>query len=244
MDNEKTVEVPADGSKDCLGREFSDICGYSGALKTTPIPVGSIVRVLPDRYPRVSLRDPLFVGELCVVLDFSAARRAANGYRELWEEDQALVRRITPVSQWDYVSDSILKIDAAWLEIVTLGDGTVKEGSYQKSEKEIWTERFNVRDHSFEGYSNPPTFLAALYLENEPVCQTQLARMVRADGTINPRRIEKLFRDQKLVIDEWAWYPEEFPHRSEFKYWVNWTEVGDYFIQKFKELSAARGEAA
>jgi hypothetical protein len=90
----------------------------------------------------------------------------------------------------------------------------------------------------YEGYRNPATFLASLHLRNDPgFMNSVLPGLVRKDGTINPNRIEKAFRDRGHRLDPWVHQspidvPPEFanyrlPELCHLN--VDWAEVAEDF---------------
>lgn len=74
--------------------------------------------------------------------------------------------------------------------------------------------------NGYQGYPNAATFLAALYLRNEHRWMEQeRPRLTRKDGTLNPARVQKAFRDLHLKVDSWAYdlpidVPPEFERHS------------------------------
>lgn len=90
-------------------------------------------------------------------------------------------------------------------------------------------------DKRFQGYTNAATHLAALYLANDYGAYQALHRERRADGTINPNKVEKIFKQFKLVVDAWAFEPFiPFPHNWNgpthvYKPRINWAEVAEDF---------------
>lgn len=133
-------------------------------------------------------------------------------------------------------------------ELVRRGRGFVTAGvDYQLSPNEAQDLRFEELkrrlhsiDWSYQGYSNAPTFLAALYLRNHAPFMASLASLRRRDGTINPNKVERAFRDARLSVDPWAYcfpidIPDEFKHHSLGRYQpqVKWSEVAaDFTAEK------------
>jgi len=94
-------------------------------------------------------------------------------------------------------------------------------------------EKIHSFDLRTQGFSNAATYLADLYLSQDPRAQDQIKGMVRKDGSINPKKVAKLFYQLKLKIDPWALQrpidpPEEFRNHSfhdSHLYQVHWDEV-------------------
>lgn len=130
------------------------------------------------------------------------------------------------------------------VSLVRKGCGTASPGrdypllAYER--KELRFERLKRRllaiDWSYEGYCNAPTYLAALYLRNCAAFVDSLARLRRKDGTINPVKVQKAFRQHKLEIDPWAYefpfdIPVEFQNYAldQYRPKVDWSEVARDF---------------
>jgi hypothetical protein len=119
------------------------------------------------------------------------------------------------------------------------------------SERELRDQRgadFVARVESLnlehEGFSNAATFLAWVYLNQQPSARRQLSPLVIKDGTLNPSRVEKLFNSMHLAIDPWALEcPMDLP--SEFSHYLNpiankqrpnWNEVAQQFKLANQEM--------
>lgn len=72
----------------------------------------------------------------------------------------------------------------------------------------------------YQGFKNPATFLADLYLNNShQFMNSVLPTLWRKDGSVNPLKLMKAFKTLGLVIDEWATavpieVPEKFKRAS------------------------------
>ena len=131
------------------------------------------------------------------------------------------------------------------LELVEKGNGTFLLGvTHPFSEKELqgqrldaWRQKWADHDRTHQGYSNAATFCAWVQLQNNSSCLDQLHRMRRKDGTINPDKVAKLFRDSRFTVDAWALdccidIPAEFEHhRWRYRERVNWAEVAAEFAE-------------
>lgn len=138
------------------------------------------------------------------------------------------------------------------LEVVAKGDGTFIPGvTLPFSQRELREQRWtafeaaaNAVDWTHEGFSNAASFLAWVYLNQDPRARAQLCAMQRKDGSVNPGKVEKLFGHMGLTIDDWAYacpldIPNEFltrlnsnPVRN--RQCVNWQEVADQFHRDVK----------
>lgn len=143
------------------------------------------------------------------------------------------------------------------VSLVSKGNGQARPGiEYQLSESELRQDRWlsylkkldlEHRDFSHQGWSNAATWMANQYLTNEPGAMRQIPAMIRKDGTINPNKIEKLFKSTRLKLDSWVFEPPIEPP-SEFAGWripglasrtaVNWQEIADDLAQSHKERAA------
>lgn len=137
------------------------------------------------------------------------------------------------------------KIDG--LKLVAKGPGRFELGvTHPFSEEELKKQRWDayvVRAHlhdlTHQGYSNPATFLAALYLDQSTAFRAQLPDMWRKDGTVNADKVRKAFGQLGMTIDPWAYEcpveaPEEFQHHINpirAKLNVNWDEVAAEFTR-------------
>ncbi len=199
----------------------------SDAQATSPVPVGARVKILPDSW----LMFRCFDGLEAVVLRAKAPARR-------FDEWTLHCRLVEPFCEWDVHNHCTVR--ATGVEVLAGGDGTVVPGrDYRMTLLEQALERYAKTDLSFQGYSNAPTHLAALYLRADGKHQPAVLRMVRADGRINPSRLETYFNRSKLTIDDWARYPDGFPQRLEFYQQVNWTEVAQEFEELAREMAVA-----
>jgi hypothetical protein len=126
-----------------------------------------------------------------------------------------------------------------YLFIESVGNGVqpIAGTDYPQSLKECYDARWAAMDHRYEDWSNPATYLAHLYLRTDSRHFDEVLKMRRANGTVNPVRLENYFRKAPdLVIDSWAWYPDTFPERTDYRYKINWEEVAREFNSAFKEM--------
>lgn len=90
---------------------------------------------------------------------------------------------------------------------------------YQVFKDRVDRAMLQVVADGYQGYPNAATFLAALYLRQEPKFHAQLGYLRRKDGTVNPKKVQKAFHDLRLKVDEWAYacpvdVPDEFARHS------------------------------
>lgn len=137
------------------------------------------------------------------------------------------------------------------LRLVQQGPGHVALGvTHPWTKKELREQRWNDFvgralgvNLEHEGFSNPATFLAWMYLDQEATAIRTLKGFVRKDGSINPNRVKKLFSELRLKVDDWAYacpleVPAEFAHRpNPLARWqaLNWQEVSARFATQFAE---------
>ena len=128
------------------------------------------------------------------------------------------------------------------ITLVEKGRGWVTPGiDYLFTEEELQSFRYTEFlykltqiDQRYNGFSNAATYLAWLYLNQEPKFHKNLQYLYRKDGTINPNKITKWFYALKLKIDAWALdvqcdIPAEFIKHNRPKPGVYWSEVADNF---------------
>lgn len=116
--------------------------------------------------------------------------------------------------------------------------------SWRKSPDELRKERYDqfvskalAHDTSHQGFTNPATYLAYLYLNNDKDFSTWVKRNVRKNGTVNPSKVEKYF-GARHKVDSWAFecpigVPAEFNRcviqGLRAKMSVKWGEVANMF---------------
>lgn len=121
--------------------------------------------------------------------------------------------------------------------IVKNGHGAPIEGvDYQLTEHEYWKRRWNAFTESlpfgYNGWRNVASYLAHLYLNNESKFHNMLPQLRRKDGTINPDKVAKAFKQLKLEIDAWAYEcPKDCP--KEFQSCI------DSYLRKFNQVDWA-----
>ena len=226
---------PKAESVELLGRTFSTMIGYSETFQCIPIPVGTRVKLMPAAVASSRNRfDETLYGQEAVVVGFIPGKRRPDGKLVFWEQDQVRVRLVQAHAQWEpYANYRYWHV--AWVEILEVGTGEITPGSYELTQEEIWDERFARREHAHQGWSNPPTFLAQLYLNTESRHRSAMMGMVRRDGSINSSRLQTYFQKSGLHIDDWSWFPETFPESLRYRYRVNWAEIATFFADKARE---------
>lgn len=204
--------------KDLIGRTHSTFHGWTGAM----VPVGAHITILSTRN---NIMNDCWAGSPAVVVMSNAATENKREVR---------VRLKTPRDEWVDMNEFF--VDAAYVSVDAVGDGQVIPGrDYRESEGEVARKKFMATDHTYEGYTNRPTYLAALYLRADGKHNPAIRAMVRKDGSINPNRVRKYFYGAKLKIDDWAWYTPGIVERIEFRNAVNWEEIAKEFAEEVAE---------
>ena len=140
----------------------------------------------------------------------------------------------------------VVKHELQFLDLVQKGDGTFEIGRTQpfsgaelrNQRLQAWEQRLAKVDTRYQGTSNAATFLAILYLSQAAATYQEVRALRRADGSIHPHRLQKLFYRHRLTIDAWALAPA-LSVPGEFQRWahrwrqrVNWQEVADHFQER------------
>lgn len=227
MDKGIAVEMPAYGFVDELAREYSDIFGFTSTIE---VPLGSLVTLLPSR---TSDCYDYYNGLQGIVI----ARYAASD-RPWRPAPRVTIRKLDNLSDWE-PHCNLVGWDSAYVRIDKLGDNTapVAGKDYPLCKRETLDLLWSKRDHRCNGWSNPATYTAHLYLRQSPAHAAAVRAMIRKDGTINPARLENYWvKHADLQIDEWARHGEGFPQISRYAYRVNWAEIAGEFEKLTKEL--------
>ncbi|KWT98502.1 MULTISPECIES: hypothetical protein [unclassified Variovorax] len=220
--------LPANRSVDDLGREYSSIVGYGDAIT---VPLGSHVTLLPGGYPYG--RATWLEGAKVIV----TAHGKLAGHRGSWARPLLHGQLLEGRSDWE-PQDNLVLWSPSHVFVDKVGTGKVPEAGvdYPLTAKQRFDEKWRTTDHTYQSWSNPATFLAQLYLTGDSKHHSAVLAMVRANGSINPTRLENYFwRKSGLVIDDWARSPDGFPNRSEYQYRVNWAEVARSFEETARE---------
>lgn len=220
------VEKSKCGDTDLLGRSFSEICGWLPGK--TEIPIGSKVLIKAGRHDTYN---KYYAGREAVVVENFTEGRG------IWETPMVRLRLVKPENERE-PSRNYLVSKREHVQVLTVGDGTLLPGAdYELCRKEKLDAAFAEHDSTFEGYSNMPTFVAALYLRQDPKHQREVFRMVRQNGSINADRLRTYFyrHVEYANMQDVAWWPDGFPEWSEYRFVVNWQEIADDFAASFKE---------
>lgn len=220
------IEKSKCGDTDLLGRTFSEICGWlPGKME---IPVGSKVLVKAGRH---DADNNYYAGREAVVVENFTEGRG------IWEAPKVKLRLVKPEDEREPFRNYLVS-KRENVQVLTVGGGTVLPGAdYELCRKEMLDAAFADVDSTFEGYSNIPTFIAALYLRQDQKHQSAVFHMVRQDGSINPDRLRTYFyrHVEHASMRDVAWWPDGFPEWSEYRFVVNWQEIADDFAASFKE---------
>lgn len=132
-----------------------------------------------------------------------------------WKHDLAPDYDLRILGTWEplYSFAKWHERDYEELTLVTKGCGTAIEGvDYQITPEEqqdrafkFYVERCMNLDVTHEGYPNPATFLARLYIDNDAELLEKVLALRRKDGTINPERLRLASHKAGVKIDDWAY---------------------------------------
>jgi hypothetical protein len=219
--------MPENGSQDAADREYSEICGYANKI---PVPVGSIVTLLPGRFGQRGY-------------DFYNWRKGIVTRREKdpdgYGDDYLIfVRKLDNLSDWEPWTNTM-----RWAErhvrVDTVGNGEppVAGKDYPLCRKEILDARYKAMDHTYQEWRNPATFLAFIQLRTTQEHYRAVMGMVRQNGSINPERLKNYwYRHCETTLPDWGKYPDGFPSSLEYLYRVDWVEIAKDFSEHAREL--------
>ena len=173
-----------------------------------------------------------------------------------WVIDQINLGRAWPYGGWRANLSKFVEgdYDYKWqnvssqqMELVKKGDGTFIPGvTLPPTPKLIWDARVaelqkrweDSPTPTHEGFCNAATWQTVLWLNQDPRTERRIPGMRRKDGTVNPSKMEKLFRELKLQLEDWVRLPHiEIPedmkrvylHNWQKRLGVNWEEVAGEF---------------
>jgi hypothetical protein len=219
--------MPERGSRDAAGREFSDIIGYGCR---TPVPVGSLVTLLPARfssrgYDFYNWRRGIVVGR----------KKDPDGYGD---DHLIFVRKLDDLSDWEPWANTMRWAERhVRVDVVGTGEPPVAGKDYPLCRKEILDARYKAMDHTYQEWRNPATFLAFIQLRTTQEHYRAVLGMVRQNGTINPERLKNYwYRHCETALPDWGKYPEGFPSSLEYIYKVDWAEIAKDFSDHACEL--------
>jgi hypothetical protein len=198
---------------------------------TTRIPIGSRVRA--RRNPNEASWSQATEGEEYIV---------TGRWHDSWY--QVHLRAVKPTDSWDGPFFAPHH-HVDYLDVLELGDGTVKEGSYALYRKERFDKLFRETDHTHQGYTNFPTFLAVEYIWNEPSAHTHLQEMIAQYGKLKGEVVMMYYQGRKrrwkytgpeITLEDRT--PDGFPvlhFESDYRLYVNWNEVADELDQRVRD---------
>lgn len=202
------------------------------------------------------------IGDTVLIQPYTTQTMSGNSYPGSASNKTGVVIRLSKSYDWmSYCDNGTVRVLAkdddtaveelrplAKLSLVSKGNGTVVLGqthpfSKQELREQRWdsfVSKVQAVDLQHVGFKNGATFMAWMYLDQEAKVHAALPRLRRKDGTIHPNKLNKLFRQCKFQIDEWAFkcpldLPEEFKHRPnpvKDRQALDWTEVADQFALK------------
>lgn len=209
-------------------------------------------------------------GDTVRIKDYLVTNLYGQDYPGRYCGKQGVVIKLYEQGRWPLFADVTLRVMAddlssavealvpsQHLELVERGPGFFKLGqTHPFSEQELSEQRWEryvqacqAAELTHEGFANPATFLAWMYLNQEPSAHHRLCQFVRKDGRINPNKVQKLFSDSKLDVDAWAYeFPVPVPAEFAAKRWghpiaerlqVNWQEVADTIARSLGEQRLA-----
>lgn len=196
--------------------------------------IGDLVRIVSYKIGRLypnPIDDPEVVGQLALVVRTDA--ECKRYFLRLVDKPRTAYTEIYDVY--------------THLELIERGKSIVPGIDYPMTDSE-WNDviledlawKYDRLNFRHQGFSNYPTFLAHLYLNNESSFVNNVQHLWRKDGTINPDKIQKEFNRLKLKIEPEAFYiPMDFPSTHAYleSRWaprVNWKEVADCFARTNK----------
>lgn len=137
--------------------------------------------------------------------------------------------------------------DAKEVTLYRVGPGRFELGvTHPFSEEELYYQRrqaflakVEAHDIRHQGFSNPATWAAALYIDNDERAYNYMRQKVRANGTVNPKSVEKCMQLYRLKVDDWTLecplhIPEEFKGMGPMtdfvrRMHINWDELAKYY---------------
>lgn len=225
--------TPAQGTVDLLGREYSQICGFSSKPL---VPLGSRVTLLPCMFGASSFHR------------FDIGREAVvTGHKQEYFNSQDRIGTPRVLVQFlDQLNDGEpWQNRTFWLAqhvlITALGSGQppVAGKDYPLCRKEKLDALWAAKDHRCQGYANPATYVAHNFLNTDAKHHNAVLAMARKDGTINPERLKNYFYKQRdFMLPDWVQYGEGFPEHREYSYYPDWPEIAGEFNKVLDEMTA------
>lgn len=118
------------------------------------------------------------------------------------------------------------------VEVIEAGDGTPPVGNvdYSLSDYEVLYPKYQALDHSFEGWSNRPTGLLSMYLQNSVEIRRELRGTVTSKGVITAAKLSQLAhrncnRWLNEAIPDEAYFTDPFPSFMPYREEVNFEEI-------------------
>ena len=218
--------TPENHSFDIVGRQYGTIFGYPDY----DIPLGSKVTLLPQRTSEPFANAS--AGRKGIVI----GTKLHHFYRFSKAEYVAQVRFLDELSDWEPHLNRIWW-PTSHLFIDVLGDGKepLAGKDFPLCRKEALDLKWMTRDHTCEGWANPPTCQVWLLLNNDEATQNRVLGFVRMNGTVNPKRLRDFFT-RHLSIDPEAYYCDGFPEHIPYRYSINWVELATAVEEKHRDL--------
>jgi len=103
------------------------------------------------------------------------------------------------------------------------------------AENDIIQKKWEETDHTYEGFTNPVTYLAWLYIQQDNKHMTAVEQLLRKDDTINPKRLASYGKRYIEIDEDWQFHPD-FDNHCKYTYNVNWAEVAEEIQKKIIEI--------
>lgn len=213
---------------------------------------GSWLKYCKDQLFKVCALKPV---PACEVHTLGLDLRRSDANKPLWyagvdlravlrDENGALAR--LPGSPCDsfvprYYRPSVL---ADIVEVVEAGDGTPPVGNvdYSLSDYEVLYPKYQALDHRFEGWSNRPTGLLSMYLQNSQAIRRELRGAVTSKGVITAAKLSQLAhrngnRWLNEAIPPEAHFTDPFPSFMPYREEVNFEEIAAELTAMHKDGS-------
>lgn len=214
------------------------------ANKYEHIQIGDTVRITRYKIGIMTenpVDDDAKIGKLCIVTQVDTVL-----YRSGYPDYTAYtLRYCEPPHEWGVYPFCQVRSGSRHqeMELVTKGNGTCTPGvDYQFTKGELFEQRWDAfleqhakMDYTYEGWTNAATWLAAFLITNNQGALEAVYRMRRKDGTVNAKKIQKLFVDRRFVLEAWTLECKlEVPQEFKGRYIpdlprVNWQEIADDF---------------
>jgi len=112
---------------------------------------------------------------------------------------------------------------------------TLNKQAIVMNDSERIQKKWEQTDHTYEGFTNPVTYLAWLYIQQDNKHMKAAEQLLRKDDTINPNRLAS-YGKRYIEIDEgWEYHPD-FVDYWNYIYNVDWNQVAEEIQKKIVEI--------